>query len=105
MNHDMPDDSAENGIEVPAGLKDFLWTTGRFKATAEEVGEFHRLLDESSAELESRRYNLTAQAEDVAREWIEATGSRQNELDKLNTELWRELAVCQAVINTKKSNS
>jgi len=100
----MLDDSAENGIEVPAGLKEFLWTTGRFKATPEEVAEFHRLLNESFAELESNRYNLTAQAEDIAREWLEATGSRQDELDKLNTELWRELAVCQAVINAKRNN-
>ncbi|GEM_PF-5034383 len=103
MSHDIPDNSGEKKIEVPAVLKEFLWTTGRFEATPEEVEEFYRLLNKSFEELEVKRYNLTAQSEDVAREWLDATGSRQDELDKLNAELWRKLAVCRAVINAKKT--
>lgn len=106
MNRDIPDSSAERKTEALKELKEFLWTTGKFEATPEEVEEFNRLLNEaSSEELEVKRYNLTAQSEDVVREWLDATGTRQDELDKLNTELWRKLAVCQAAINTRKINS
>ncbi len=106
MSHDMSDNSAERKVEVPVALKEFMWTTGKFEATPEEVEEFNRLLSFSLEELDGsngQRYNLTAQAEEIGREWIESTGSRQDELDKLNTDLWRKLAVCQAAINAKKS--
>lgn len=107
MNHDMPNNSGEKKAEVPKALKEFLWSTGKFEATPEEVEEFNRLLSFSLEELDGsdgQRYNLTVQAEEIGREWLEATGSRQAELDKLNTELWRKLAVCQAAINYKKTN-
>ena len=98
----MPDIS----VEVSKMLEDFLWMIGRFEVTPEEVEEFNRLLSFSLEELDGnngQRYNLTTQAEEIGREWIESTGSRQDELDKLNTELWRKLAVCQAAINYKKN--
>jgi len=104
MNYDMPDNSGERKVEVPITLKEFL-LRHKLEATQKEVEKFNQLLELSSEELEATRYNLTAQSEDVAREWMESIGPRQDELDKLNTELWRELAVCQAAINVKKGNS
>ena len=108
MNYDIPKNSGEKKVEAPKALKEFLWTSGKFEATLEEVEEFNRLLSLPLEELDGKdgvRYNLTAQAEEFGIRSLVTIEPDLREVENLYAEIYRKLAVCQAAINTKKNNT
>lgn len=106
MSHDIPDNLQEK--EVPETLRTSMFKFGKFEdVTPEEVQKYDELLNgsESIEELEAKWLILSSQCEEVAREWIESTGERSEELNRLNTELWRKLIVYRAAIKAKSGKN
>jgi len=104
----MPDNSTEKKEEVPTKLKEvFAWherqnSIFKLEVTAEEIQLFNELLngDSSPAELNAKKTMLLDN--EFYEEWENAVGPRKEELDILNTELWRKQAVYQAAYEAKK---
>lgn len=107
----MPSSSPEKKPEVPEKLKEvFMWYEGRpdmfrQEVTTEEIALFTELLnsDLSVQEIADKRTLLIDS--DFYEEWETAVGERKEELDRLNTENWRKMAIYQAICELKRNKT